>query len=408
MTTFSPDNRHPADPCSGGGLVKPAGPDAIDGPMVLIRSTYSPFGGAERVAMSLLEGLLARDRRVVLLTLPGQNWPVDHPNLRVEAVGMQGVNRLVQAWSFNRGVGRYLSRHPAACILSLDKVSHFTHLHAGGGTHRSFLAIRNRYSGRLSAAFRRWSLFHRYTLHLEKMGFENPSLVKVRCNSRMVREDIVRNYGVAEEKLVVIHSGIHWQKMQETFTRRGEVGEDLCRRHGIDPAWASLLFLGSGFSRKGLDIAIRGLRALPDAAHLIVVGKGAPGPYLRLAGRLGVEGRIHFLGPQSRGWRYASCCRAVVLPSRYDPFGGASAEGHAMGLPVLVSDKTGYADRVDHGENGIVVASPMDDARITEGFRQLWGLIRHPKWTPDQLRKHAEWVDDEAVLDRLFTEFLPA
>jgi UDP-glucose:(heptosyl)LPS alpha-1,3-glucosyltransferase len=376
--------------------------------VVLVRSTYSPSGGAERVALSLLQGLLQRDVRVTLLTLPNQKWPLADPRLEVVPVGISRGNRLIKAWHFNRRVNRYLSRHQAACTLSLDKITTFTHLHAGGGTHKTFLKIRNSNSNRLAAFIRRYSLFHNYILHIERKGFENPLLQKVRCNSRMVQRDIADDYNVPADKLVVVHSGIRWRQMAETYSRRTDIAQTLGRQYAIDPHWPALLFLGSGFERKGLDIAVQGLAAMPAGYHLIVVGKGAPQPYLRLAGALGLTGRVHFLGAQPDGWRFATLCKAIVLPSYYDPFGGAAAEGHAMGLPVLVSDRTGYADWVAHGQNGIVLKTPMRAERVRQAFEELSRLIAQPQWTAEQMREHARNVDDEVILDKLMTDFLPS
>ncbi|WP_319408666.1 glycosyltransferase [uncultured Desulfosarcina sp.] len=374
--------------------------------IVLIRSTYSPFGGVERVALGLIDGLLNKGVDVTLLTFPGQPWPVSNEHLHLVPMGIFRTHRLVQAWSFERAVTGYLQRNAFDCVFSLDKVTTFTHLHAGGGTHRTFLRIKAGYSGRLSRFLRRFSLFHRYILHLEKKGFENPRLVKVRCNSNMVKKDIQDEYGVAEEKLAVIHSGIRWQEMGDTFADRAAVGKALRRLHGIEPGWSCLLFLGSGFDRKGLDVAIKGLAAMPADFHLLVVGKGSAGPYRKLAARLNLDGRVHFLGPQSQGWRYAALCRALVLPSRYDPFGGAAAEGHAMGVPVLVSDKTGYADFVSPGVNGVIVSSPMVQPLIDTAFADFHDLIERPQWSPERIRDHARQVDDEVILEKLLSEFI--
>jgi UDP-glucose:(heptosyl)LPS alpha-1,3-glucosyltransferase len=374
--------------------------------IVLIQSTYSSSGGVERVALSLMNGLLEKGMAVTLLTLPRQQWPLDHPRLQIVPLGIGRSHRLLRAWAFNRSVNRYLQRHEVGCALSLDKVSTYTHLHAGGGTHKTFLSIRDRYDNRWARTARALSLFHRYILYLERKGLENPRLQKVRCNSQLVKEDIQRDYGVPDEKIVLIHSGIRWQAMEAVYRCRTEIARELCQRHDLDPQWPMVLFLGSGFSRKGLDIAIRGLAAMPPSFHLVVVGKGAANSYRRLASALGVDGRLHLLGPQPQGWRYASLCQALVLPSQYDPFGGASAEGHAMGVPVLVSDKTGYADRVIHGENGVVLKTPMHAERIEQAFGQLARLIDSPQWTPDQLRNHARFVDDEVILEKLLVSFL--
>ncbi len=340
------------------------------------------------------------------MTLPGQHWPLDHKNLKVVHVGIGYGNRLLQAWSFNRGVGKYLRNGREVTILSLDKVTDFTHLHAGGGTHKTFLRLRRRYSNPIANFFRQISPFHQYLLYVEKAGFESPNLVKVRCNSQMVRRDVQQEYGVPEEKLIVIHSGIRWKAMEAAFANRRHLGTELCQKHNLDPSWPCLLFLGSGFDRKGLDIAIEGLSVLPSIYHLVVVGKGATNAYARLADNLGVGKRVHFLGPQPDGWRYAAFCKAMVLPSQYDPFGGASAEGHAMGIPVLVSDKTGYADWVTDGFNGVIIPTPMGRPQIESAFAGLHELIERPKWPPEKFREHARHVDDDVILDKLLREFI--
>jgi len=137
-----------------------------------------------------------------------------------------------------------------------------------------------------------------------------------------------------------------------------------------------------------------------------VVGKGNPAAYFRLAAGLGIDRRIHFLGPQPDGWRYAALCKAMVLPSQYDPFGGAAAEGHAMGIPVLVSDKTGYADRIVSGLNGVILRTPMDPPQIEMSFSELQAVIEHPQWRSEQFREHAFQVDDDVILERLLRDFL--
>ena len=140
---------------------------------------------------------------------------MEHKNLNIVSVGIGRGNRLLQAYSFNRGVNTYLKRYSANIILSLDKVTGFTHLHAGGGTHKTFLNLRRRYSSAIGNLLRLISPFHHYLLYVEKKGFESPKLVRVRCNSQMVKEDVQREYGVPSEKLVVIHSGIRWKAMEK-------------------------------------------------------------------------------------------------------------------------------------------------------------------------------------------------
>lgn len=374
--------------------------------VALIRSSYSAYGGVERTALSIIKGLVNNEIKITLLTWPCQDWPINHKNPQVVPLGIHWGNRFWKAWLFNRAVNRYLSNHSFDCIFSLDRVSRFTHLHAGGGTHKAFLKIKNENSNVVRRIFRKTNLFHAYTVYLEKKGFSNPELKKIRCNSNLVKNDIRQNYHVDQDKLHVIYSSIDWKGIGAIFKQRSATASELYKKHNIDPEWNCLLFLGSGFSRKGLDTAIKGLHILPESYNLLVVGNGSQRPYLRQASKLGLFGRVHFLGAQEKGWKYASICKALVLPSRYDPFGGAAAEAHAMGLPVLVSDKTGYADWVMRGNNGVILESPMTEDRIHNAFRGLVELIENPKMTPAQIRQHNKGLDNDVISERVIREFL--
>jgi UDP-glucose:(heptosyl)LPS alpha-1,3-glucosyltransferase len=373
--------------------------------IIIVRSSYTATGGVERVAVSLLHGLLEKAADVTLLTQPGQHWPVFHPKLTIVEVGISRGHRLLQAWAFNRGVNQYLAKHHSDCVLSLDKVTRFSHLHAGGGTHKTFLDIRDQYDSPAARFARRFSLFHRYILYLERKGFENPLLKKVRCNSQLVMNIIQKDYAVDPDKLVLVHSGVRWREMQASYDQRDTIAGELCLKHNLDPQLKKVLFLGSGFAHKGLEVAIRGLEQMSRDYQLIVVGKGSAQRFKRLAAAKNMADRLHFLGPQANGWQYAAACKALVLPSRYDPFGGASAEGNAMGLPVLVSDKVGYADWIQDGKNGVILKMPADDRHIRIAFSKLQHLIENPVWTADRIRQHARNVDDDVILEQLMTKF---
>lgn len=374
--------------------------------MALIRSSYSAYGGVERTTLSIIKALLKANVKVTLLTWPYQSWPVSHKNLEVVQLGSHRGSRFWRAWLFNRAVSKYLLNNPFDCIFSLDRVSQFTHLHAGGGTHKAFLKIKNENSNAIKRIFRKTSPFHAYTLYLEKKGFANPKLRKVRCNSNLVKNDIRQDYHVDQDKLQVIYSSIDWKGIGAFFNQRSVIASELCKEHNIDPEWNCLLFLGSGFSRKGLDTAIKGLHVLPESYHLLIVGNGSQRPYLRQASKLGLFRRVHFLGAQEKGWRYASICKALVLPSRYDPFGGAAAEAQAMGLLVLVSDKTGYVDWVMPDNSGVILESPMTKDKIQNAFKELIQLIETPKMTPTEIREHNKNLDNDVISEKLMREFL--
>lgn len=66
--------------------------------------------------------------------------------------------------------------------------------------------------GRILSPLARWaqslSRYHRYILQAEAQMFTHPQLRKVICNSKMVRDDIVRRFGLPDDKLTVIYNGV--------------------------------------------------------------------------------------------------------------------------------------------------------------------------------------------------------
>lgn len=374
--------------------------------IAVIRSTFSPYGGAETMALDLIHAILNAPCRVHLLTTEGQNWQLNHAALTIVPLPIHSKQRLLEAWSFERAVNNFLNHHRFDIVFSIDRVTSYTHLHAGGGTHKAFLAAKNHASSLAERLFRKTSLFHRYILHLERKGFRNPSLRRIHCCSRMVANDIRNDYQLSDEKLQVIYNGIRWEEIGEIYRNRRDVAGRLCREENLDPRRNWILFLGSGFRRKGLDIALQGLSALPTSYHLLVVGSGKVKPIRKAANRMGLDSRVRILGPRPNGWRYAALCRAMVLPSRYEPFGLAAAESQAMGLPVLVSDRTGFGELIEEGVSGVRLKLIQDVTSIHDAFQKLVELVDNPALSSDEIRSRTQHLDNRNILDRMVHEFL--
>jgi UDP-glucose:(heptosyl)LPS alpha-1,3-glucosyltransferase len=142
---------------------------------------------------------------------------------------------------------------------------------------------------------------------------------------------------------------------------------------GIPADAYTLLFVGSGFARKGLATAIEAFAAFGDrASRLLVLGKGDVREYQALAARLGVAERVVWLGARADPERWYAGADVVVLPSRYEPFGNVHLEALASGVPVIASARAGGAEVITEGVTGAVV-KPTDAGAIAaalERFRE--------------------------------------
>jgi UDP-glucose:(heptosyl)LPS alpha-1,3-glucosyltransferase len=183
----------------------------------------------------------------------------------------------------------------------------------------------------------------------------------------MVKEQIRRYYGTPESKIAVAYNGVDLNKYSPGNRSAWRAGT----RHnlGIGKRDKLLLFVGSGFRRKGLETLIQ---SLPEAIKALqgerlvtlVIGKGDNSDYLQMAKRLGVEDHILFLGPQSGIERFYSSADAFVLPTLYDPFSNACLEAMASGLPVITTGNNGAAEIIEEGKEGFVMASINDPSEL--------------------------------------------
>ena len=158
--------------------------------------------------------------------------------------------------------------------------------------------------------------------------FEHPRLRAVICNSKMVRDEIQRGFRIAPEKLHVIYNGVDLEHFhpREREKLRAAARAEL----GCSPRDTVFAFVGSGFSRKGLDAAIAALRLPQRLSGWSWSGKDA----IRRAERR-ME-RVQFLGGREDVRPYYAAADCFILPSRYDPFPNTVLEAMAMGLPAIV------------------------------------------------------------------------
>jgi len=231
---------------------------------------------------------------------------------------------------------------------------------AGDGVHAQWLEHRAK---QLSPWAQRWLAvhpYHRYVLAAERRLFSSRRLRAVICNSRMVRAEILRWFGVAEEKLRVIYNGVDLEAFHPRL--RDEYRTELRARIGIPQQARVILFVGSGFERKGVPVLLEAFARMPAAdARLIVVGKDRSQAELEARSRsLGLAGRVHWAGGQADVRPWYGAADVFALPTLYDPFPNAALEALASGLPVVTTRNCGAAELIEDGANGWVCQDPLN------------------------------------------------
>ena len=337
----------------------------------IVRQRYTPYGGAERFVADALAALRRDD---VTLTLYTRAWPGGDGVFSPVICNPFFIGNVWRDWSFARCVRAAWDGHRPALIQSHERIPGCDVFRAGDGVHRVWLEQR----ARGMSALRRLGLalnpYHRYTLNAERRLFADQRLRAVICNSRLVRDQIHRLFGVPEEKLHVIYNAVDSGRFAPSLRTQ----RDALRSTYELPADATVFALvGSGYHRKGVAQAIAALSRLPDSAWLVVVGKDKnEARYRGLATRLGIAHRVRFAGPRVDVAPLLGAADAFLLPTLYDPLPNACLEAMAAGLPVITTDQCGAAELLTMHDAGVVCDAQDISALAAAMTRLLDPVLR--------------------------------
>ena len=191
---------------------------------------------------------------------------------------------------------------------------------------------------------------------------------KVITISQASKADIMKAYGIRDEKIEVIYPGID----ADLFNDRQETAEKtrLRLKYGLDSDY--LLYIGTLQPRKNLKKLFQALeltvKTKKDLKLVITGKKGWLYQDLfekREAKKL--KGKLIFTGfvPDSDLPSLYRQAKALVLPSLYEGFGIPAVEAMACGIPVAVSDISSLPEIVG---GAALLFDPYDAAQISQAI----------------------------------------
>jgi UDP-glucose:(heptosyl)LPS alpha-1,3-glucosyltransferase len=315
--------------------------------IALVIEKFAPAGGVEKACAGLARGLLARGHEVhvfaaAIVPLPGV---VPHP------VPPDG---LLRHQSFPANVRRLLEKESFDVVQSFSRTSFQDVLRLGGGVHREYLAKTDRAYSRFGRWWRRLRPKERWELTLEEESFAPAASKRIIAVSARVKEETTRHYGVPAEKIDVVWNGVDADEFKPDPAARSALRAEL----GLRDDQYVLLYVGSGFRRKGLAYAIGAVDRVPSS-QLLVVGKG----------ECPSHPRVLALGQRRDAARLYAAADAFILPTLYDPFPNVTLEAMASGLPIIVSRAAGVSEIIDG--DSIVLEEPWNPDEIAAAVRRL-------------------------------------
>ena len=287
-----------------------------------VRRNFRFDGGAEVAASAYLTAL----SRIGDVSLVCESWSGDHAGLTAIKVKKIGFTRGLKYKNFINGCGAAV--HNLGCIVHSHEWLPGSHVvRLGDGLHSDWLDIK-----RVSKIKRSLDGFHRQKLLFEKLTLTHQNLKKVIVNSEFIGRSVIKRYGFPEGKVQLIRNIVTPRFLHH----------DPCKLKRDDK---KLLFVGSGWERKGLEVAIQAFSLLPTSWHFDVIGVDKKErKYKQMTESLGVADRVNFLGAFPVAPDVYAKASVLIHPALYEPFPNVAVEALSQGVPVVSSFNSGTSD----------------------------------------------------------------
>jgi glycosyltransferase involved in cell wall biosynthesis len=217
----------------------------------------------------------------------------------------------------------------------------------------------------------------------------------VLTNAKAIRDGLITNDGLPEQKVCVVYNGVDLQRFQNTKSNReslfpGSAGKKL------------VVLVGNMISKvKGhpdLISAATSIVKLHPETRFVLVGEGAMrSEFEAQAEAAGVKPNFLFLGRRADVPEILACCDIAVLPSLAEGMPNAVLEYMAAGIPVIASALGGNLEVIEDGVSGLLVPSQHPKA-LSEALNRLL--------SDDQLASRVAEAARERVVQRFSFEHL--
>lgn len=335
--------------------------------LALIRRQFSATGGAELYVQRLLGALVAAGHETHLFA---EKWQGQATGVQFHGIPVSGA-RAERPLRFAEGVEAALRQEKFDCVFSLERTLRQDVYRAGDGLHRVWLQRRKQFAPWWKRPLTGLGAFHRNMMALEARTFDPANTKHIIVNSEMVRGEIAQHFpAFPQERIHLVRNGVDVRRFQTADRTAAR------RRFGLQADDFALVFVGSGWERKGLPWLLKFMAARTDDSKLklLVVTRD------RIRGK--APPNVILTGPLSDvEAAYAAGDLLTFLPI-YEPCSNVVTEALATGIPAITTRFNGAAELITPGVNGHILDDPGDAATLgacIDHWRDHPGAVATPQ-----------------------------
>ena len=189
------------------------------------------------------------------------------------------------------------------------------------------------------------------------------------ADSQATRDDLIRHYGAAPERVTVVTPGC--DEIFRPVTNAIRLAQ-VKKRYGIRGDY--LLHVGTLQPRKNLERLLEAFARLDGELQLVLAGKRGwlYDRIFRRVEELGLGDRVLFAGhvPQEDLPALMSGARLLAMPSLYEGFGLPVVEAMACGTPVVCSNASSLPEVAGHAA---LLVDPLDVEALAATMERVLG-----------------------------------
>lgn len=334
--------------------------------IALVNHSFSlSHGGLERFSVNLATALHADGHEVHAFAQRFSDLPAGVVQHQLLVPRKPAFRRVI---GFHRSAARAVQEQHFDVVYGLARFFPLDAYRMGDGVQKHWMRIRY--------PFAPWRWFnylinpvHLCNLYLEGNILGGKGCRRIVTNSRLCKDHAQRYYGVPAKQIEVVYNGVNHQVFnpQAMGMHRPEIRRELSLGEGA----LAILHVSNNWKRKGLAVLLEAVAQLGtrgEHIHVVVVGRGRPAPFVRLADKLGLTGRLHLVGETKEVQKYYAAGDLMVLPTMYDPFSNVCLEAMACGMPIITTAQNGAAELIREGENGYIQQDPLDASELARSL----------------------------------------
>jgi len=316
---------------------------------------YFPYGGLQRDSVRLAQAAkLEGDSPILIVSI----WEGPKPEgIEIHELHAGGVSNHEKARLFAEAARDFCVNYELETYICFSRVDGSPFHFCGDPCYKHRI-------GKRKLSFVKWLPRYKYLLNCEEGIFGGEATTHIFFLAASEIKAYEQIYPLTESRFTLLPP---WLKQPKKFAvSRESIKRSIYEELGMSIDSRILLFVGSDFERKGLDLAIEALAILDlKDTHLVACGQYSATKYTALADSLGLSDRVHILGARDDIPEMMTSADLLIHPARQETAGMVLVEALTYNLPVLCTENCGYShvvkeagcDLIPQGASAEVVAN---------------------------------------------------